>query len=120
VSFPLITGTARIVTEPRRRVTKTNEPWASVIARFIGYRKTDAGKWGEDTSFSASITAFGDPAPALFTFAKGDDIELHGKVRDVTFWQPPTGAPRPQLQIAAATVVEVARQRGRSRQPVAV
>jgi len=118
MSLPLITGTARIVSEPRRGVTKTNELWASVIARFIGCRKTDAGKWEEDTSFSASIIAFGDTARALFAFAKGDDIEVHGKVRDVTVWQPPTGDPRPQLQIAA-TVVEAAQQRRRSRQPIA-
>jgi hypothetical protein len=115
VSLPQITGTARIVTDPKRGVTKTNEPWASTVVRFTGYRKVE-GKWEEDASFSASVIAFGDTARTLFAFAKGDEIEVHGKVKDVTVWQPTTGDPRPQLQLVADSVE--AAQRGRSRQPL--
>lgn len=116
MSLPLITGVARIVAEPKRGVTKTNEPWASAIVRFTGYRKVE-GKWEEDTSFSASVIAFGDTARALFAFAKGDEIEIHGKVKDLTVWQPATGDPRPQMQLVAETVGAAQR---RSRQPASV
>jgi single-stranded DNA-binding protein len=114
VSLPLITGTARIVADPKRGVTKTNEPWASAIVRFTGYRKVD-GKWEEDTSFGASVVAFGDTARALFAFAKGDEVEIHGKVKNVTVWQPATGEPRPQLQLVAE-IVEAGKARA-PRQP---
>lgn len=115
MSLPLITGAARIVTDPKRGVTKTNEPWASAVVRFTGFRKVE-GKWEEDTSFSASVIAFGDTARALFAFVKGDEVEIYGKVKDVTVWQPATGDPRPQLQLVAETVE--ASQRGRSKQPL--
>lgn len=115
MSLPTITGTARLVTDPKRGVTRSNDPWANCVVRFVGYRKTEAGQWEEDSSYAATVVAFGDVARQLVHFAKGDEVEVTGKLKDLSVWTPERGDPRPQLSIVASELTRPEkRSNGRS------
>jgi hypothetical protein len=101
VSLPTISGTGRLITDPKRGVTSANNPWCNCVVRLVGYKKTDTGAWEEDTSYAATIAAFGDVARQLATFAKGDEIQFTGKLKDLSVWTPARGEPRAQLSIKA-------------------
>lgn len=115
MSLPTITGTARLVTDPKRGVTRSNDPWANCVVRFVGFKKTEAGRWEEDTSFSCTVVAFGDAARQLVEYAKGDEVEVTGKLKELSVWTPERGDPRAQLSIVASELTRPdKRSNGRS------
>lgn len=106
MSLPTITGTAKLLTEPRTGVGKNDVPWTSVLAKFAQWRKTDDG-WEEGDGQIVSAIAFGDVAADVARFAKGDDIEFRGPGR-VEMYQ---DKPRLNVTIVACRVpVKTAKQ----------
>ncbi len=102
MSLPRITGTARILTDPTRKTTKTNEPMSTALLKFQGWRKGDDGKWVEGDAVVASAIAFGDVARALAGFAKGDDVQVEG-VATLQVWK---DEPRLSLSLKSVAAVE--------------
>ncbi len=76
MSLPKVTGTARLLTDPRKILTSTQKPMCSVLLLFQGWRKDEDGKWVEADSVKADAVAFEDVARALAEFAKGDNVEV--------------------------------------------
>ncbi len=102
MSLPRVTGTARLLTEPTRKTTKTNKPMSTALLKFVGWRKGDDGKWTEGDSVVASAIAFEDAARQLAAFAKGDDVQVEG-VATVGVWK---DEPRLNLTVKAVAAVE--------------
>ncbi len=101
MSLPRLAGTAKLLTDPTRKVTKTNKPMSTVLLKFTGWTKGDDGKWVEGDSVVASAIAFEDVARALAGFAKGDDIQAEG-VFTLTVWKD-----QPRLNLTLKTVAAV-------------
>ncbi len=104
MSLPQLTGTARLLTDPRKALTKTGKPMATVLLKFVGYRKVE-GKWTEGDTVVASAIAFEDVARALVGFAKGDDVDVTGTAT-LGMWQD-----KPQLSLAVKTIAAHVRQK---------
>ncbi len=105
MSLPKVTGTARLLTEPTRKTTKTNKPMSTALLKFVGWRK-DGDKWVEGDTVVASAIAFEDVAMLLAGFAKGDDIQVEG-VATVGVWK---DQPRLNLTLKAVAAVEKRQQ----------
>lgn len=101
MSLPRVTGTARLLTEPTRKLTKTDKPMSTALFKFVGWRK-DGEKWVEGDSVVASAIAFEDVARDLVRFAKGDDVQVEG-VATVGVWK---DQPRLNLTLKAVAAVE--------------
>lgn len=110
VSLPTLTGTARLLTDPKRALTKDRKPMATALLKFQGWRKVD-GKWVEGDHVVASAIAFEDVARDLAQHGKGDEIEVAG-VATLTVWNE---QPRLNLSLKAVAAVEK-----RQRNPEAV
>jgi hypothetical protein len=95
MSLPNITGTARLLTDPRRRLTSTQKPMASALLLFQGWKKDSDGKWIEGDSLAVDAVAFEDPARILAQCAKGDHVEITEAVATgIEVWND-----RPRLKI---------------------
>lgn len=101
MSLPRITGTARLLTDPKKALTKTGNPMATALLKFQGWRKTD-GKWVEGDHVVASAIAFEDVARALVEHAKGDEVTVEG-VATLTVWK---DEPRLNLTLNSVAAVE--------------
>lgn len=110
MSLPKVTGTAKLLTDPKKALTKTGKPMATVLLKFVGWRKDDDGKWVEGDHVIAAAIAFEDVARDLAGFAKGDDVEVEG-VATVAVWND-----RPQLNLTLRAVVAAVKK---AREPVA-
>lgn len=97
MSLPTISGTAKLLTDPKKSVTKSNKPMASVVLRFQGWRKVD-GKWVEGDHVVVVASAFDDTARALVQHTKGDDVDVTGTAT-LGMWQD-----KPQLRMVLAEV----------------
>lgn len=104
MSLPTITGTARLLTDPRKALTKTDKPMATVLLKFQGWRKGDDGKWVEGDSVVASAIAFEDVARDLAAFAKGDEVTVEG-VGTLAMWND-----KPQLNLTVKSVAAAERK----------
>lgn len=98
MSLPTISGTAQLLTDPRKALTKTGKPMATALLKFAAWRKVD-GKWEEGDSVVASTIAFEDAARALAAFTKGDNVAVTGTAT-VTMWKD-----QPRLNLAVQTCV---------------
>ncbi len=88
MSLPKVTGTARLLTEPRRMLTSTKKPMCSVLLLFQGWRKGDADKWVEGDAVKADAVAFEEVARALAGFEKGDNVEIvDATITGVEVWK---------------------------------
>ncbi|MER7280369.1 hypothetical protein ABT369_38630 [Dactylosporangium sp. NPDC000244] len=96
MSLPTISGTAQLLTDPKKALTKTNKPMATALLKFTGWRKVD-GKWEEGDSVVASAIAFEDAARALAAFSKGDNVAVTG-MATLTVWN---DQPRLNLTLSA-------------------
>ncbi len=106
MSLPRVTGTARLLTEPTRKTTKDNKPMSTVLLKFTGWRKDDAGKWVEGDSVVASAIAFEDTARLLAGFAKGDNVEIEGQITGMSVWKD-----KPQMSVTIKTVAAVEKRK---------
>lgn len=97
MSLPVVTGTGRLISEPNKG-TKNGKPWCNSVIRFVGFRK-DGEQWIEDSSFAAAIVGFNDAARALAQYHKGDEVQITGRIRSLSIWQPDRGDPRPELEL---------------------
>lgn len=104
MSLPTLTGTAKLLTDPKKALTRTGNPMATVLVKFVGFRKVD-GKWEEDGGVVASAIAFEDAARALVAFAKGDSVELEGRATEVTIWKD-----KPQIKLTVSACSAPVRQ----------
>lgn len=77
MSLPNLRGTARLLSDPRTGDTRTGGRWASALAKFPQWRKTDDG-WEEQDGAVASCVGFNDVAELLAGFATGDEVDLYG------------------------------------------
>lgn len=111
MSLPTVSGTARILTEPTRKLTKTHEPMSNALIKFQGWKKDGDGKWTEGEEVLASVLAFGDVAKQFAGFAKGDDVEVSG-IGTLQMWKD-----KPQLLLSLKSVAAV-EKRARDREPV--
>ncbi len=101
MSLPKVTGTARLLTDPRKMLTSMQKPMCSVLLLFQGWRKDDDGKWVEGDAVKADAVAFEDPARALAGFAKGDNVEIvDATITGVEVWND-----KPRLKIRVKDVV---------------
>jgi single-stranded DNA-binding protein len=96
VTLPAISGTAQLLTDPKKALTKTGKPMATVLLKFAAWRKVD-GKWEEGDSVVASAIAFEDTARALAAFSKGDNVAVTG-LCTLTVWQD-----KPRLNLTVQT-----------------
>lgn len=104
MSLPHVDGRARIISDARKGRTSTGTPWANVTAKFIGWRKTDEG-WEENGGVVVTLCGYDDVAVSLVSFAKGDEVEVDGRIRELTVWTPKNGGdPRPSLSITLTEV----------------
>jgi single-stranded DNA-binding protein len=97
MALPEIRGTARLLADPRKGLTKTDKRWASVLVKFPTFRKTDNG-WDETDGVVAKVSAFDDLATALAGHTKGDEIGVHGTVK-ASVWND-----KPQLDVNASQI----------------
>lgn len=102
MSLPRVTGTARLLTDPKKALTKTDKPMATVLLKFQGWRKGADGKWEEGDNVVASAIAFEDVARDLVGFSKGDEVTVEG-VATLTVWKE---EPRLNLSLSAVAAVE--------------
>ncbi len=103
MSLPTLTGTAKLLTDPRKALTKTGKPMATVVLKFAAWRKVD-GKWEEGDSVVAAAIAFEDTARELVAFAKGDDVDITGTCT-LGMWQD-----KPQLRLTVTACTAAARK----------
>ncbi len=103
MSLPTLTGTAKLLTDPRKALTKTGKPMATVVLKFQSWRKVD-GKWEEGESVVAAAIAFEDVARELVQFGKGDDVDIAGTAT-LGMWQD-----KPQLKLTVTTCTAAVRQ----------
>lgn len=96
MSLPTVSGTAQLLTEPKKALTKTNKPMATALLKFAAWRKVD-GKWEEGDSVVASAIAFEDTARALAEFSKGDNVVVTG-TGTATVWND-----QPRLSLTVQT-----------------
>lgn len=101
MSLPTLTGTAELLTDPKKALTKTNKPMATALLKFAAWRKVD-GKWVEGDSVVASAIAFEDNARDLAGYSKGDKVTVTGPCT-VTVWN---DKPRLNLTITAVSAPE--------------
>lgn len=101
MSLPRVTGTAKLLTDPKKALTKGGKPMATVLLKFAAWRKVD-DKWVEGDSVVASAIAFEDVARTLAGFAKGDDVAVEG-VATLAAWKE---QPRLNLTLTAVAVPE--------------
>jgi single-stranded DNA-binding protein len=96
LSLPTISGTAQLLTDPKKALTKTNKPMATALLKFAAWRKVD-GKWEEGDSVVASAIAFEDAARGLAGFTKGDNVAVAGTCT-LTVWND-----KPRLNLTVQT-----------------
>lgn len=101
MSLPTLTGTAKLLTDPKKALTRDRKPMASVLLKFAAWRKVD-GKWVEGDSVVAAGIAFEDAARTLVELAKGDDVEVVGTCT-LSLWQ---GKPRLRLTVTECRAAE--------------
>ncbi len=101
MSLPKLTGTGRLLTDPRKSLTKLQNPMCSVLLLFQGWRKDDDGKWVEGDSVAVDAVAFEEVARALAGFSKGDNVEVvDATVTGVEVWND-----KPRLKIRVKDIV---------------
>lgn len=96
MSLPTLSGTAQLLTDPKKALTRTNKPMATALLKFAAWRKID-GKWEEGDSVVASAIAFEDTARALAAFSKGDNVAVTGTCT-LTVWND-----QPRLNLTVQT-----------------
>lgn len=97
MSLPTISGTAKLLTDPKKALTRDRKPMANVVLKFQAWRKVD-GKWVEGDHVVVVASAFDDTARALVQHAKGDDVDVVGTAT-LGMWQD-----KPQLRVVLAEV----------------
>lgn len=116
MSLPHVDGRARIISDPRRGATSTGV-WANVTAKFTGWKKTDSG-WEENGGIVVTLCGYDDVARQLAAFAKGDEVEVDGRIKELSVWTPRNGDPRPSLSITV-NEIRAAEKKARASEPAA-
>lgn len=106
MSLPTLTGTAKLITDPRKQLTKTDQPMATAILKFSAWRKVD-GKWEEGEGVIAAAIAFEDVARSLASFVKGNDVTVAGTVT-LGMWQD-----KPQVRLTLTSCAAAERKSGK-------
>lgn len=98
MALPEIRGTGRLLVDPKTGTTKADKPWATALIKFPSWKKTDDGWEEQPDSPVANVSAYDDLAPLLASYAKGDEIGVHGTAKPA-LWND-----KPQFAITATQI----------------